>query len=101
MSNKLVHKYLFNTWSNNITSQFIQEGILAMEESTQEDAFQKVQRFMDSMWVEPLETKVTGGVMSPTFNIFAQGAIIENTHAWSNIRTHLAGRKYLVLPRHG
>jgi len=46
------------------------------------------------MWVEALETKGQGGTKKPTFNMHTIGTHIDNSNAWSNIRTYLAGRSY-------
>jgi len=94
MDHKLVRDYVYSIWHDNITSQFIQNGIPAMEDNARENALHTVQSFMDSMKVELLEMKSSGGLASPTFNIYADGSIIGETNTWSNIRTHLAGRSY-------
>lgn len=91
---ELVEQCVRDTWNDNITSRFFQNGIAAMKEHERENATLSIQRFKDSMWVEALETKGQGGIRKPTFNVHANGNLIDNPNAWSDIRTHLVGRNY-------
>jgi len=61
-----------------------------------------IQMFLDSMWVEMLETKGQGSFKKPTFNVHADSSYINNPNAWLNIRSHLATRDYYSSKfRHG
>jgi hypothetical protein len=91
---ELVVQCVRDTWNDDTTSRFFQNGIAAMEEHERENATLSIQRFKDSMWIEVLETKGQGGIRKPTFNVHANGNLIDNPNAWSDIRTHLAGRNY-------
>ena len=53
-----------------------------------------LQSFIDSLRVEHLDIKVSGGAASPHFNIFAKGSTIRNDSTWSEIRAFLANRSY-------
>jgi len=65
-----------------------------MEESECKNTMHLIKLFIKSMWVEMLETKGQGDVQKPTFNVHTNGNHINDSNAWSNIRTHLAGRSY-------
>ena len=93
-SKDVVKNCVRETWNNEMTTLFIQNGIATVEEKERNNVIQSIQSFKDSMWVEMLETKGQGGLQKPTFNVYANGNFINNTNAWSNIRTHLAGRSY-------
>ena len=106
----LVETCVRETWNDETTTQFLLEEVTAMKESERDNALRSLQLFKDSMWVEMLKTKGQGGLQKPTFNVYANGKFINNTNAWSGIRTHLAGRSYhsskfghgtnLVTPNH-
>ena len=89
-----VTKCVWDTWADETTMQFIQNGIAMMPESKCKDTRHSIQMFLDSMWVEMLETKGEGGLKKPTFNVYADGSHINNPNAWSNIRSHPAMRSY-------
>ena len=93
-SSELVEKCIRDTWNDETTTQYIQNGVAAMEQNERDNILHSIQRFKDSMWVETLETKGQGGIQKPTFNVHADGNFINDSNAWSNIRTHLAGRSY-------
>ena len=93
-SKDVVKNCVRETWNDETTTLFIQNGIAAVEEKERNNVIQSIQSFKDSMWVEMLETKGQGGLQKPTFNVYANGNFINDTNAWSNIRTHLAGRSY-------
>jgi len=46
------------------------------------------------MSVKILETKHQGGYRKPKFNIYMNGNFINDTSAWSSIRSHLLERSY-------
>ena len=90
----LVKICIRETWDDEMTTQFIDNGVAAMKESEQENAMESIQLFKNSMWVELLATKGQGGLQRPTFNVHANGDFINDTNAWSGIRIHLASRSY-------
>jgi len=83
-----------DTWNDEITTSFFQNGIAKMGESERAAISHSVQLFKESMWVKNLEKKVQGGTKKPIFNIFANGNFINDSNTWSSIRTHLANRTY-------
>ena len=66
-----VTKCIRDTWADEMTMQFIQNGIAMIPENKRKDTSHSIQRFLDSMWVEMLETKGEGGLKKPTFNVHA------------------------------
>lgn len=93
-SSELVETCVRDTWNDETTTEFIQDGVNAMKPEERDNAFLSIQKFKESMWVETLETKGQGGIPKPTFNVHADGDFINDSNAWSGIRIHLAGRKY-------
>ena len=93
-SSELVEKCVRDTWEDDTTTEFIQNGVAAMKENERDNAHLSIQSFKESLWIETLETKGQGGVQKPTFNVHANGHLINDSNAWSNIRTHLASRSY-------
>lgn len=91
---ELVEKCVRDTWNDDITTQFIQNGVAAMKDNDRNNILLSIQKFKDSMWVESIPTKGQGGIQKPTFNVHANGQLIDDSNAWSNIRTHLASRSY-------
>jgi len=93
-SEDLIEKCIRDTWNDDITTQFIQNGVAPMGKKERDNAIRLIQKFKDSMWTELLDTKGEGGIQKPTFNVYANSELINDSNAWSNIRTHLAGRSY-------
>jgi len=91
---KQVETCIQDTWNDEMTTQFIQNGVALVEENERTNVLHSIQMFKESMWVEMLETKGQGGIQKPTFNIHANSNLINNSNTWLNIRTHLAGRSY-------
>ena len=54
----------------------------------------KLIHFMNSMWVKCLDIKSKGNCLSPEFNVFASGALIQDPSIWSKVRHFLANRTY-------
>jgi len=94
MDSILVRDYIYEIWHDENTALYFQEVILTMEEDSRTIAYQAILSFLESMWIDCLETKGPGGAVQPTFNVFADGSIIDNNHTWSNIRTYLANHSY-------
>lgn len=94
LEGNLVRDAVRSVWDDEITTTFVQEGILALPENERDNATQTIQRFMDSMWVERLDTRLKGGGLDPTFNVFTNNAIIKDVRSWGNIRNHLVNRDY-------
>jgi hypothetical protein len=93
-SSDLVEDCVWDTWNNDKTNQFIQNGVAAMEQNGCDNILCSIQKFKDLMWVDTLETKGQGGIQKPTFNMHTNSKFINNSNAWSNIRTHLANQSY-------
>jgi hypothetical protein len=93
-SSELVEKCVRDMWNNDAIAQFIQNGVAVMDHDKHDNVLLSILRFKDSMWVETLDTKGQGGTQKPTFNMHVNGQFINDSNAWSNIRTHLASRSY-------
>jgi len=91
---EVVESCIREMWNDGTTTQFIQNSLAALVETECDNTTCSIQAFLDSMWVEILETKRQEGLQKPTFNVFANGKFINNPNAWSNIRSHLAERNY-------
>jgi len=93
-SAKQVEKYVWETWNDETTTQFFQNLVAMVGENERDVAIHSIQMFKDSLWVDALDTKVQGSTKKPTFNVHANGKFINDSNAWLNIRSHLAGRNY-------
>ena len=91
---KQVEKCVRDTWNDEITTCFFQNGIAKMGEKERAIVSHSVQMFKESMWVEKIEKRVQGGTKKPIFNVYVNGNFINDSSAWSSIRTHLADRTY-------
>jgi hypothetical protein len=90
----LVRNTVREMWGDETTSKFINDGIQALDKELHNSATETITAFMDSMWVTRLDTRDRGSALKPTFNIYANGTIINDVRSWTNIRTHLANRNY-------
>ena len=70
-SKDLIEKCIQDTWNDDITTQFIQNGVALMGKKERNNAIRLIQKFKDSMWTELLDTKGEGGIQKPTFNVYA------------------------------
>ena len=94
MDPNLVRNMIKDVWNDETTSDFILNGVLAIEESARNQAIHAIHAFLDSVWVSRLETCLSGGVADPTYNVHMDGSIINDVKMWSRIRTHLVQRNY-------
>ena len=90
----LVHNTIREMWNNEITQRFIIDGIQTMDENLRDGATQVIQSFLDSVLVTKLDTRDKGSTIKPTFNIYANGDIIDDVKSWVNIRAHLVNCNY-------
>lgn len=94
MDPNLVRDFVRETWGDNTTSQYFHDSIQTLEEDACPKATLTIQKFLDSMWITRLDTRSKGATLKPTFNVYANGDIIDNANFWSNMRTHLMERNY-------
>jgi hypothetical protein len=45
----------------------------------------KLEAFSKSMWVTMMDTKKLGGAAAPTFNVFANGKLIDDDDLWCSL----------------
>ena len=83
-----------NAWNDDESTIFFQNGITSVDESERDKACRSIQMFKESMKVKTLKTKGEGGSKKPTFNMYANRNLINDSNAWSNIRSHLAEKSY-------
>jgi len=48
------------------------------------------------MSVKMLETRTKGGILAPTFQVYAIGGIINEDNTWCQLRSYLASRDYII-----
>ena len=94
MEPEVVREIVKDIWNDEITTDFIKNGISNMEESERNNAARAIKAFMDSITVKRLDILGKGATPMPNFNVHADGSIINDTVTWNNIRNHLAERKY-------
>ena len=82
---EVVESCIRETWNDKIMTKFVQNGLATMVETEHNSTAHSIWAFMDSMWVEVLETKGQGGLQKPMFNVFMNGKFINNPSTWSNI----------------
>ncbi|KAG2748716.1 hypothetical protein P692DRAFT_201805636 [Suillus brevipes Sb2] len=87
-----VRTAVHDVWIEDITSWDITD-ILSESEIPEEQAHLTAQDFIQSLWVERLDFKVSGGILLPRYNIFAVSPT-NNPAVWTKLRAYLLSLKY-------
>jgi hypothetical protein len=96
MDDEAVHKMVKEVWHDQTTFTFLQRICETIPEHLKEQASHALQRFVNSLEVSRLDTKLRGNAIAPVFNIYADGPIISNDNIWSRTRAFLATRTYAI-----
>ncbi|KAG2335828.1 hypothetical protein BDR05DRAFT_1018764 [Suillus weaverae] len=87
-----VRTAVHNIWTEDVTSWDITD-ILSESEIPEEQAHLAARDFIQSLWVEHLDFKVSGGILLPRYNIFAISPT-NNPAVWTKLRAYLLSLKY-------
>ncbi|KAG2108524.1 uncharacterized protein F5147DRAFT_652874 [Suillus discolor] len=79
-------------WSEDITKWDIGE-ILSESNIPEKNVHTATWNFIDSLWVERLDFKVSGGILLPRYNIFAVSPT-NNPAVWTKLRAYLHSLTY-------
>jgi hypothetical protein len=96
MDNKTVYNTVNEVWHDQTSSTFLKRICENIPEHLKEQAGQTLQRFVDSLTVSRLDTKLRGNTIAPVFNIYAEGPLIHDDNIWSRIRAFFATRTYAI-----
>jgi hypothetical protein len=86
----IVHK----VWSAQGTTNTIQNIVDALPDDEKANAKSNLHDFIGSLRVKILETKKFGGAAAPTYNILANGKLINDDDTWCHLRDYLAAQIY-------
>jgi hypothetical protein len=87
---KMVHK----VWHDEQTGRYFQELIDGAPDVEKAHTKQVLQNFVESMRTERLNIKVSGGLLSPKFNVLADCSTIPSDDLWSRLSDYFAARTY-------
>jgi hypothetical protein len=63
---------------------------------TKTETKQNLANFSKSMKVKMMDTRKQGGAAAPTFNVFADGKLINDDALWCSLRNFLASQPYAL-----
>ena len=81
-------------WHDEETTNAIKNTADSFVLEDREDVLKAMSAFLDSLKVTRLDTRQRGESLVPRFNIYAQGALIQNDDLWVLLRDFLANRVY-------
>ncbi|KAH9025573.1 hypothetical protein EDB85DRAFT_1893785 [Lactarius pseudohatsudake] len=85
---------LTTTWNDSITNALLQKLARKAPEPRQNNAMNRLVKFLESTVIQRLDIKTEGGKDDTHFNIYADGDIIEDDESWLELRKHLRSRQY-------
>lgn len=81
-------------WNDDTTQQFFQSIIDETPPAEQESRKHAISNFVNSMWIKCLDIRTSGNCLDPEFNVYAKGALFQDTKLWPKVRRFLANRTY-------
>ena len=94
LENSTVKETITSIWNDESTAEFIQELIREAPILSHEALQNALPNFIKSMWIIRLDIKTRGNRLSPAFNVYARGALLEDVNIWPKLRHFLAKCKY-------
>ena len=91
-----VHNLVANTWHNTETGDFVASILEEAQENEKPSLTHNIRSFLDSAYVTRLDTRDSGNVLAPRYNIYAKSDLISNDTTWSCLRTYLTKCQYVV-----
>lgn len=73
------------TWSNITTKTFLNSLAEEVPPPAHKKCLQALTNFINSMWVKPMSIILQGHSLNPEFNVYAKGALIQDTNLWSQV----------------
>ncbi|KAG2105870.1 uncharacterized protein F5147DRAFT_654103 [Suillus discolor] len=92
MDTATVKTTVCEVWSEDVTKWDIGE-ILSESDISEENIHTATWNFIDSLWVEHLDFKVSGGILLPRYNIFTVSPT-NNPTVWTKLRAYLHSLTY-------
>jgi hypothetical protein len=92
----LIRDLVTITWHDAITREFVASILDQIPDCERPHLTTAIKNFIDSAYVTRLDTRDSGNVLAPCYNIYAKSALIPNDSTWSLLRMHLANRQYIV-----
>jgi hypothetical protein len=81
-------------WDDNETRDFISLLTQATPEEMRGEIETAICLFLDSMWIQRLDTKRAGETLIPRFNVYADSSGISLDEVWVRLRQFLTARTY-------
>jgi len=94
LENSTVKETIRSVWNDELTTEYIQNLVREAPTTSCEDLQDALSNFIKSIWIIHLDIKTKGNCLSPSFNVYARGALLEDVNIWPKIRRYLAIRKY-------
>ncbi len=94
MDNEVVLDTVKEVWQDPASLTFLQQICQSIPENLQEQVTLTLQLFITSLHISRLDIKLRGGAIAPVFNVYANGALIDNDNAWSQLRSYFASCSY-------
>ena len=92
----VVHATVHQVWHDKEAQMFMAIIVNQVLELNQVQALQTLTTFIESLWVNKLDTKLRGNIPAPSYHVYAQESIINNDNTWSCIRDFMMSRKYKI-----
>ena len=96
MDNDEVSNAVKKVWNDSASRMFLQSICLNHPVSLQNQISLILQKFIDTLKIDRLDTKLRGNTIAPIFNIYANGSLIGDDSTWSQIRSYYATRTYAL-----
>jgi hypothetical protein len=91
-----VEKLVEKVWNSQSTTEFLQSITNTQPPEHKLETQKSLDNFIKSMRIEMMDTKKLGGAAAPTFNVFADGSLINDDGIWCNLRNFLASQPYAL-----
>jgi len=89
-----VYQIIHSVWHDDETGSFLDSIVEDSPQGERANANQAISRFIASMRVTLLPIKRSGNILSPRFNVYANGSLILTQAVWLRLSDYLAGRVY-------
>ena len=89
-------KAIKEVWNDVATQAFFNGICNQVNKEDRQNANAAMRDFVNSMWVSILKIRNRGGILAPTFRVYANGYAINDDRIWCKIRSYLASRDYVI-----
>ena len=89
-----VHEMVRKVWLDEHSVKFYHSIIESRSESDRPSTRQALETYVSAMYVQCVNTKMKGGILSPKFNVYTETKDIHHHFTWNKIRKFLANRTY-------